>query len=92
MPDKMSALARSFPTLEEAEGLEPFDAIRFDRWISSAACQGSGALAAGRFILNLYNGHAPWMCGKFDFFDAIARWDAQHRSAFLQWALAPWWP
>jgi len=57
---KMTALAQSFPTLEIAPGVEPFDPDRLDEWASSGA-PSHGALYAARFILAVWAGRAGRM-------------------------------
>jgi len=87
---RMAALARSFPSLEFADGLSPWDIDRFERWLRSGA--GHGAKCAGRFVLSVWNPSTRWKCGRFDLHEALAVWDARHLAAFLAWARAPWWP
>lgn len=113
--ERMTGLARSFPTLARADGLEPFDPDKLDAWaMTGGPCH--GGLLAARFVLTVWSGQAftfgqqhyikrrtpddlyrvrvetPWRCGLFDVVDALSTWDAQHRAAFVAWALKPWWP
>jgi hypothetical protein len=88
---RMSALALSFPTLRDADGLCPWDPLRFQCWMRSGA-PGHGAKCAGRFVLSVWNPSTRWRCGTFDLHDALWCWDDKHRGAFLAWVRAPWWP
>ncbi len=53
---RMTELALSFPALETADGVEPFDQIALDEWARSAASHG-GMLAA-QFVLAVFHGRA----------------------------------
>jgi hypothetical protein len=88
---KLAELARRFPTLRDAEGLDPWDPDIFDSWAASAA-PGSGALNAARFILELWNQDAEWKCGAFKATKAVGIWDDAHLAAFRSWVEAPWFP
>jgi hypothetical protein len=81
---KMSALAKSFPTLEDAPGVEPWDPAGLNRWASGPA-PSSGARHAARFVLSVWN----WN-NRFDVHSAIRVWDDRHVAAFAAWALKPW--
>jgi hypothetical protein len=83
-------LALSFPTLHEAAGVCPWEAVRLDAWACGPA-PGSGALHAARFVLAVWDNAAEWRCGRFDAVEALASWDAPHRGAFLTWVAKPWW-
>lgn len=87
--EKLTDLARSFPTLEDADGVSPFDAEALDAW-ACGPVPGSGALYAAQFVLSVYNLGAPWKCGPFHAVRALAAWDRRHREAFLAWAREPW--
>lgn len=52
---KMTQLARLFPTLDTADGIEPFGPHKLDAWACSGA-PSSGGLHAARFILSLWSG------------------------------------
>jgi hypothetical protein len=88
---RMSALALSFPSLLDADGIAPWEPLHFERWMRSGA-PGHGAKCAGRFVLSVWNPSTRWKCGRFDLHDALGIWDNPHRAAFLAWARAPWWP
>ena len=36
-------------------------------------------------------GPMPTPFGRFDVVEAMAVWDADHRTAFLEWTKNPWW-
>ena len=54
---KMTALARTFPTLDRAGGVEPFNAVRLDAWAYGPE-PSHGAQHAARFLLAVYVGRA----------------------------------
>lgn len=87
---RVTELARTFHSLERAEGIEPFDAEAL--WI----CAQNEHLTpaehqAAVFILNVWGGpnDRPWPT--FDVMEAVSRWDNQNRAAFVAWAKEPWW-
>jgi hypothetical protein len=89
---RMSALALSFPSLRQADGLAPWEPERFAQWMRSGA-PGHGAKCAGQFVLGVWNPSTRWKGGgRFDLHEALTIWDEDHRTAFLAWARAPWWP
>lgn len=55
--ERMTALARSFPTLSRADGLEPFDPEKLDDWAMTGGTCHAGLVAA-RFILTVWSGQA----------------------------------
>ena len=52
-------LARSFPSLERADGLTPWDVVRFLGWALSPAST-SGNWAAAMFVLQVWNPSTDW--------------------------------
>jgi hypothetical protein len=87
---KIRRLAHSFPTLRIAySDLKPWDAEHLDR----SACEpiAEGARHAARFVLAVWDNATEWECGRFDVIEAMAAWDPEHKAAFLEWAMAPWW-
>ena len=88
---RMSALALSFPSLRQADGIAPWEPELFARWVRAGSA-GHGATCAGQFVLSVWNLSTRWRGGRFDLHEALAIWDADHRTAFLAWARAPWWP
>jgi hypothetical protein len=89
--ERMTALALTFPSLQDAAGILPWSAEKLEKWTCGPA-PGSGAFHAARFMLSLWNEHSDWKCGHFNFFTAFRSWDAKHKRAFLDWAEAPWYP
>ncbi len=92
--EKLRRFLRSFPALEHAPGIEPFDAEKLDAWAAGPCSHGERCTA--QFVLSVW-GHTtakncPWACGPFDVMDALGVWDETHRAAFLAWARDPWWP
>jgi hypothetical protein len=88
--ERMTELARSFPTLRTAPGVDPWEPTELNRW--AVGPRSPGERLAARFALNLWNQSAGWECGPFEVFEALARWDAEHCRAFARWAEDPWWP
>lgn len=74
-PDRAAAVvqvAREFPSLAGADGLNPWDPGRLDQWmLSDDSCSTSGHWSA-MLILSLWEGTA----GQFPFEDARTGWDA----------------
>ena len=89
--ERMAELAESFPTLEGAPGVAPFDAERLDQWADGGG-RGSGSQHAVRFILAVWNYRNDWKVGDFNAVRAMGVWDDSHRDAFRQWCAEPWWP
>lgn len=104
LPAAMAVLANSFPTLHGSPGAEPWDAITMLKQL----CPGGGGYSeklAARFVLGVWNSDEDWIetarkhgianpevAAKFDVFEAISKWDDEHRRAFLTWCEAPFWP
>lgn len=86
--DRLATLARSFPTLRAAEGLEPWDPETFHQWVWSHC--GSGGRHAALFVLSVFNYNAEWDGERFSVVHAMAVWDESHREAFRTWARDPW--
>ena len=88
--EKMTALARTFPTLVDAQALTRGSLQELNRWAVGPRSPGE-RLAAGS-VLSLWDREAEWECGPFDVFESLARWDDEHCRAFARWAEDPWWP
>jgi hypothetical protein len=95
----MTVLGRSFPSLDQADGIAPWRPDRFLAWLAGPAPSLSG-LHAGRFLLAVWNGRTEWAAGAarelgivgtepFDLFEAASVWDAEHRLACATWLEAP---
>ena len=87
---KMSELARSFPCLRNAPGIDPWDAQVLDRWAAGSVSHGEQVTA--RFLLAVWDASAEWQSGRFDLMEALHVWEPSHRLPFLEWADDPWWP
>jgi hypothetical protein len=55
---RMAALARSFPTLHKADGLDPWDPDRLDHWAATHPAVTTGSRHAARFVLAVWVGRA----------------------------------
>jgi hypothetical protein len=79
--ERLPSLARRFPSLRGAEGLEPFDPDAFHAWMrKKGGC--SAAYHTGLLLLNLY-GPGPWE--RFDALAALRVWDDADRQMFVNW-------
>lgn len=83
----LSLLARSFPSLEEAPGTEPWDPRRLVAWLNDPT-RTDQAWWSGCFVLGVAEPDTDWTsfglrrAGRFDVFRAAGAWDARHREAF----------
>lgn len=76
-------LAATFPSLERADGIWPWNPNRLDGWASRMDRTNEERLSA-RFLLQVWNPSFDWECGLFDTREAIQYWDTTHRRAFLE--------
>ena len=81
LEQRLPSLARRFPCLKGAAGLEPFDPAALHAW-TVAQGAGSAAYHAGLFLLNLY-GAGPWP--PFDVLAAARVWEDADRQMFINW-------
>lgn len=88
--DRMTGLARGFPSMRCAPGIDPWDPAALNYWASGPASHGERH--AARFLLSVWDTSTDWEAGKFDVLEALRAWDLPHRAAFLEWASDPWWP
>jgi hypothetical protein len=86
---RMTALARSFPSLHDADGVEPFDAMRLYDWVQGGAATGGNRRAVA-FVLLVFNGREWREECPFHLDEAMSVWDREHIAAFLAWARDPW--
>lgn len=86
---RMTALARTFPTLADAPGVQPWDPKRLAEQLAKP-WPGTGARHALKFVLSVWS--PPRDEQRFDVMGALGAWDSTHREAFLAWAARPWWP
>jgi hypothetical protein len=86
---RWDALVRSFPSLRAyAEATHLLTAPGLDEWAHDRGL-GSGAMAAVKFVLGVWDHDGNWKVGRFDLFSAIRVWDSQHLAAFKAWAANP---
>ncbi len=79
---RLPSLARRFPCLGNASGLEPFSPKALHSWTLLQG-KSSAAWYAGHLILNLF-GKGPWI--EFDAVGALRTFDLEDRAAFVNWA------
>jgi len=89
--DKMSNLAETFPALQAAPGIRPWDATILDEWGASGD-PGHGSVCAVRFVLSVWNPKLTYESGRFDLHEALGVWDEENTQAFRNWINDPWWP
>ena len=77
--------AGSFPSLDGARGVMPWDPNQLDIWAAEFGRE-EQAVHAARFILERWNPGFAWECGKFDPKIALDHWDKAHRRVFLDLA------
>jgi hypothetical protein len=83
-------LALSFPTLQDAPGVNPWDPNRLAAWAKSSAS--SGGRHAAAFVLGVYSRTLPAaLAVPFDMHAAMETWDVEHLAAFQAWVADPWW-
>ena len=100
----MSVLARSFPSLAGAPGLEPWNVDAFLPWLCSPEREAT-AVHAGRFLLGVWNPSTAWQevaaelgvsqctgARPFNLMEAVESWDGEHLAAAVAWMDAPFWP
>lgn len=75
-------IAIRFPSLVDAKGVMPWSPNDLDEWAAESRCD-IQAVHAARFILEKWNPHFDWACGKFDIRSALECWDRSHRITFL---------
>lgn len=88
---KMTAFARTFPSMMDAPGVPLWDADTLDRWAAETPLS-HGERVTARFLLAVWDPGPSWLCGRFDVMEALRIWDDEHRAAFVAWAEDPWWP
>src|SRR4051812_9818469 len=82
---QVTRVARLFPMLDTADGLEPFDPRKLERWAIENRV-GHGCECAVRFVLDLFEHGRARTLPPFDVFEAMRCWDARHQAAFAIWA------
>jgi hypothetical protein len=86
---RMITLARTFPALRTAPGIEPWRPDDLQAWSNGPASHGQRLTA--HFLLSVWDRQLGWELDPFDVMEALHAWDLRHRRAFLEWAAAPWW-
>ena len=89
-PQDIEELALSFPSLQTAEGVSPWEPYKLDAWAIEASIR-PVAVCAAQFVLNLWDHRAKWRCGRFRLTQALAVWDANHRTVLIEQSDPPWW-
>ena len=78
---RLPSLARRFPCLTGARGIDPWSPDELHRWVESQE-EGCAGRYAGLFVLNLL-GDGPW--DRFDAVRAVPVWDDDERRTFANW-------
>ena len=81
LDERLASLARRFPCLENAAGLDPWDGSSLLDWIGNRG-QDDPAYHAGHLLLNLANHEG---CPPFDVMQAAKIWGEQDRQTFIDW-------
>ena len=101
--ESITRLAKLFPSLREAPGVDPWDALTLLRWSLAAS---HGEALAVKFVLSVWNSSTDWekvareeklikpdeRFSRFDLFEAMSVWDQEHVSAALAWIELPFFP
>lgn len=82
----LAELAKLFPSLRDAPGLDPFDEVRFADWMKSDAPP--QAVHAARLVLSVWE-NTP---STFNLIEAFQNWDDEHREAYVAWFQRPLMP
>lgn len=85
---KMLELALTFPCMQGAPGLDPFNPDVLSQWASGRASHGERVTAS--FLLAVWDRDSDW-AGYLDVMEALEVWPPSHREPFLRWASDPWW-
>ena len=88
---QMTAFARRFPSLADAEGVEPWNPELLSEWV----CREDGGTTAAQlwtvgFLLGIWDHNGGEEL--FDLHAAVKDWDEVHLEVFLDWCRNPWWP
>ena len=86
--ERISELAKAFPSLAEQGSVKNWDAMTLDEWAASGIpCHGEKI--AAQFLLRVWNQYEEWECGKFDPIEAQGVWDDEHWQGFQKWTAKP---
>lgn len=84
----ISILAKQFPVLKKAPGLDPWNPTTLDEWAASDR-QSPGTRAVVRFLLSVWNGSPDvWKSGPFLMRD-LERLDDENLEVWKTWAARP---
>lgn len=84
----MTALARQFPVLKKAPGIDPWEPALLDEWAASDR-QSTGAKVVTRFLLTVWNDSTNyWKSGPFQLRD-LGQLDDENLEAWKAWAARP---
>jgi hypothetical protein len=87
---RIRRLARTFPSLNGAPCVDPWDPDGFDRW-ATGLDHATPARLAAVFVLEVWEFRRLWRAGLFQAVFALAVWGKADRAAFLAWAADPYW-
>ncbi len=81
VPDRLTALARTFHTLRNADGIDPFDPDTLEVWASNRSLS-SGTREAAKYVLWRYDPDRVWKCGRFNAKEGSYVWDLEQIEAY----------
>lgn len=81
LKEKLVSLARRFPCLHNAAGIDPWSVKKLRDWTLNRI-HGSAEYHAGLFVLNLADCDD---CDKFDILEAARIWEEPDRQVFVNW-------
>jgi len=88
------ALINHFGFTAQAQGVEPFDAIKLAAWAKSG--KSTAEICAVQFLLSVWNPSEArddvFGLKYFDLHEAMEVWDRHHQQAFAGWCEEPWRP
>ena len=82
LEERLPSLARRFPSLVDANGLEPWAPGELHDWL--VAQPGDSAARHSALLLLSLWGEGEWP--PFNVVEALASWDAEHKLIFSRWA------
>ena len=81
LEERLPSLARRFPCLQGAAGIDPWDPEALHRW-AQASPEESSARYAATLVLNLWR-EGPW--DRFDILAAARVWEEADLQTFVDW-------
>lgn len=79
----ITKIAEMFPSLNQAEGIWPWNPERLDVWASELG-RTDVEVHTARYVLKIWNGDMEWACGVFDQNAALKCWDQTHLNAYMK--------